>query len=86
MKNCQVDHSGGFGFTPSGLLCVTVSQEAGEGFTGPEKGEGGDSVAGDGESEMDDVFSLNHFVFVSITSFLLSGTAGAPTDRRETEL
>lgn len=29
----------------------TVSQEAGEGFTGPKEGEGGDSAAGNGEGD-----------------------------------
>lgn len=28
-----------------------VPQEAGEGFTGPEEGEGGDPASGDGEAE-----------------------------------
>lgn len=31
-----------------------VSQEAGEGFTGPEEGKGGDSAAGDGEFNLTD--------------------------------
>lgn len=30
---------------------LVVPQEAGEGFTGPEEGEGGDPAAGDGEAD-----------------------------------
>lgn len=69
------------------LVCClfAVSQETGEGFTGPEEGKGGDTAAGDGESEPGKSCSITS-CFILMASHLWSGTAGAPAERRETEL